>query len=119
MSEYDEQLAVFEYCHGYGGNLDNRLRMLHVIENTKGSGRPAAGATESAGIPDMMLPVAISPFHGLYIELKKKGGKVSTKQQAWIKALRQQGYAAEVCYGADDAIETMGQYLEGGWPPPF
>ena len=113
MSEYDEQLTVFEYCHGYGGNVDERLKMLHVIENTKGSGRPAAGAKESAGVPDMFLAIVIPPFHGLYIELKKKGGKVSPSQRDWIKRLRSHGYAAEVCYGADMAIATLQQYLSG------
>ena len=117
MTEYDEQLTVFEYAHGYGGNIEPRLRRLHVIENTKGSGRPAAGAKESAGVPDMFLAIAIPPFHGLYIELKVKGGKVSAKQRDWIKQLRAQGYAVEVCYGADDAILVLQQYLNGGVIP--
>ena len=119
MSEHDDQLTVFEYAHGFGGNLDNRLRMLHVIANGawKGTGKMEAGMKESAGIPDMMLPVAIPPFHGLYIELKVKSGRVSARQRKWIKALRQQGYAAEVCYGATDAILALDQYLSGGIPP--
>ena len=117
MAEYDEQLTVFDFAHGYGGNLDNRLRMLHAVENTKGAGRPPAGATESAGIPDMFLPVAINPFHGLYIELKAKKGRVSTKQREWQKRLRANGYASEICFGADKAIETLQQYLSGGLPP--
>ena len=117
MSEYDEQLTVFEYAHGYGGNLDERLKMLHAIENTKGAGRPPAGAKESAGVPDMFLSIAIPPFHGLYIELKVKGNRVSAKQMAWRKALRKQGYASEVCYGADIAIETLHQYLASELPP--
>jgi hypothetical protein len=117
MSEYDEQLAVFEYCHGYAGNLDERLTMLHVIENTKGAGRGPAGMVQSAGVPDLFLPVAIAPFHGLYIELKVRGGKVSTKQRDWQKRLRAQGFASEVCYGADEAIERLWMYLEGELPP--
>ena len=117
MTEYDEQLAVFEYAYGYGGNLDKRLRLLHVIENTKGAGRPAAGAKESSGIPDMFLPVAIAPFHGLYIELKALKGRVSPKQKDWQRALRQQGYASEIVFGADRAIELLHQYLDGKLPP--
>lgn len=117
MTEYDEQLTVFEYAHGYAGNLDSRLRMLHAVENDKGAGRPPAGSEESAGVPDMFLAVSIAPFHGLYIELKTRTGKVSAKQNRWQKALRLQGYASEVCYGADRAIEVLRQYLDGRLPP--
>ena len=117
MNEYDEQLTVFEYAHGLGGNLDNRLRMLHAVENTKGSGRPPAGAKESAGVPDMFLPVAVTPHHGLYIELKTEKGKVSAKQKDWQRALRQQGYASEICFGATAAIIVLEQYLNGNLPP--
>ena len=117
MSEYDEQLTIFEYAHGYAGNLDPRLRMLHAVENTKGEGRPPAGSEESAGIPDMFLAVSVAPFHGLYIELKTQTGKTSAKQKRWQKALRMQGYASVVCYGADRAIETLREYLDGKMPP--
>jgi len=117
MSEYHEQIAVFEFAHGYAGNIDERLRMLHAVENTKGAGRPAAGAHESAGIPDMFLPVAINPFHGLYIELKTRKGKVSPKQKNWQYRLRAEGYASEICFGADAAIGVLQQYLSGGLPP--
>ena len=119
MSEQQEQQAVFDFCYGYGGNLDSRLRMLYVIANGawKGVGRMEAGMAESAGIPDLCLPVPIYPFCGLYIELKAKGGKASSKQREWIKKLRAQGYAGEIVYGADNAIELLLQYLDGDLPP--
>ena len=119
MSESHEQQALFDYCHGLGGNVDNRLRMLHVIANGawRGVGQMEAGMKESAGIPDVFLPVPTAIFNGLYIELKVPGGKVSSKQREWIKALRRQGYAAEVCVGAEKAIEMIHQYLSGELPP--
>ena len=117
MTEYDEAMAVFDWAHGYGGNIDNRLRLLHPVENTKGAGRPPAGAEGAAGVPDHFLPVAIAPFHGLYIELKTTKGKPSAKQREWQKVLRVQGYASEICYGADKEIELLEQYLAGELPP--
>ena len=117
MTEYDEQLTVFDFAHGYAGNLEPRLKMLHAVENTKGAGRPHAGSEQSAGVPDMFLAVPVAPFHGLYIELKTKTGKPSAAQRRWQKALRLQGYASEICYGADEAIRTLGQYLDGKLPP--
>lgn len=117
MAERDEQQTVMDYAHGYGGNLDPRLKLLHPVENTKGSGRGPAGFEYCSGVPDMFLPVAIPPFHGLYIELKTATGKLSKNQKEWQWQLRQQGYAADVAYGADQAIELLRQYLAGGYPP--
>ena len=117
MTERDEQLTVFDYAYGYAGNLDSRLKMLFVIENTKGAGRGPAGYEFCAGVPDLMLPVPIHPFHGLFIELKTRTGKSSAKQKAWQKRLRAQGYASEICHGADGAMEILLFYLDGDLPP--
>ena len=66
-----------------------------------------------AGVPDLFLPVARGPYHGLFIEMKRqKGGKVSDAQKAWISALIDQGYLAVVCYGWKDAAELIEDYLE-------
>lgn len=66
-----------------------------------------------AGVPDIFLPAARGGYHGLFIELKRQtGGKVSREQEEMIKALRAQGYRAEVCRGWDEARETIQRYLE-------
>jgi hypothetical protein len=82
MTEYDEQLTVFDFAHGYAGNLEPRLKMLHAVENTKGSGRPPAGSEQSAGVPDMFLAVPVAPFHGLYIENENRETISSAKTLA-------------------------------------
>ena len=50
-------------------------------------------------------------YHGLYIEMKAIGGSPTQEQQAWIAALTEQGYAAQVCVGFEEAKETIEQYL--------
>jgi hypothetical protein len=59
----------------------------------------------------MCLPVPAGRHHGLYIELKAQGGRVSDEQKEWIAALRAQGYRAEVCVGADAAWGVICEYL--------
>lgn len=68
-----------------------------------------------AGIPDLFLPVARDPYHGLFIEMKAQGGKVSRLQQQWIKTLGSQGYRVEVCRGFDQARATLCAYLDIPW----
>lgn len=65
-------------------------------------------------MPDICLPVAKGGYNGLYIELKRvANGRVSEEQKRWLNALHEKGYAAEVCYGADDAIKMIMKYLKG------
>lgn len=51
----------------------------------------------------------------MFIEMKKADGKeadVSDEQVAFIEAMKAQGYAAIVCYGAKDAIAMIDEYMD-------
>lgn len=65
-----------------------------------------------AGIPDYFLPVAIAPFHGLYLELKAQKGTLQKSQKEWLNKLSEQGYATCVAYGADQAFDQITKYLQ-------
>ena len=65
-----------------------------------------------AGFPDLFLFVARGGYHGLFIELKAKGGRVSKAQADMIARLQEAGYLCCVCFGANSAIETIKAYLE-------
>ena len=67
-----------------------------------------------AGVPDLFLPIARQGFHGIWIEMKRsKGGKLSDAQTNWVWFLRDEGYEAYVCAGAEEAILTIKLYM--GW----
>lgn len=66
-----------------------------------------------AGCPDLCIPEPRGPYHGLYIELKRKsGGIISDTQKYWIAELRKRGYRAEVCKGSIAAIQLIEEYLK-------
>jgi hypothetical protein len=65
-----------------------------------------------AGVPDLMLPVARDPYHGLFIEMKTQKGRVSSKQKRWIKLLKEQGYRVDVCRCFEEARAVLCDYLE-------
>ncbi|EGW36483.1 VRR-NUC domain protein [Desulfosporosinus sp. OT] len=67
-----------------------------------------------AGVSDIFLPVARGGYHGLYIELKVKGGKLSTAQEWWLWETECQGYCSKVCFGWIEAKEVIEKYLGGG-----
>lgn len=64
-----------------------------------------------AGVSDLVLAVARNGMHGLFIEMKAIGGRVSVPQKEFIEEVRAQGYGAAVCYGFDEAKRVIREYL--------
>lgn len=110
------------------------LALLFAIPNGGERDRVTASRLKAegvkAGVPDLMLPVAmetttqrhdekrgmlitrIEQWHGLFIEMKKpKNGKVSVKQGDWHKYLGEQGYKVVTCFGWEEARDTLCWYL--------
>lgn len=118
LTEADEQEALFDWARVRICKYPE-LRLLHHIPNG-GSRNPIEAARLKGqgvkpGVPDLCLPVARGGFHGLYIEMKRrKGGRISPEQEAWLRELRKQGFRAEVCRGWEEAKNTLEEYLEGG-----
>lgn len=67
-----------------------------------------------AGVPDIFLPVARGGFHGLFVEMKAEGGRLSEKQEEWLADLHAQGYAVKVAYGWEEARKAIEAYLGMG-----
>jgi hypothetical protein len=66
----------------------------------------------SAGFPDLFIPKAIAPYHGLFLELKRqKGGTVSPAQRDWLRYLEENGYYAVTARGFEEAKEIIEHYF--------
>lgn len=67
-----------------------------------------------AGVSDLFLPVPCGPYHGLWIELKSGESprpRPTLAQRRWLERMRMLGYRAELCVGAEDALNTLDGYL--------
>jgi len=114
--ESNEQQALFQWAklmqYKHPG-----LELLHSIPNGgKRNIREAARLKKEgalAGVSDIFLPVARKGFHGLYIELKIKGGKLSENQKWWTEETSKQGYYSTVCFGWVEAKGVIERYLGG------
>ena len=113
-SEYEHQKTVVKFlrtampsilfCASAGG--------MHAGSKAEGARMKASGY--SAGFPDLFVYESRGEFSGLAIELKRdRKSKASPKQKEWIKKLKDRGYSAHVCHGADEAIKTIKEYLKG------
>ncbi len=66
------------------------------------------------GVSDYFIACPVGPYHGLWIEMKRAHrtlSKITPEQQAWLFSMLAKGYDAQICYGADHAIETVQNYL--------
>ena len=126
-SEHQMQAAVIQWwrlnCKRF--YIDERL--LFAIPNggarnaITGSLLKAEGVRK--GVPDLFLAVRSSPGdgtayrNGCFIEMKRKGGKISQEQTSYLRELANEGYEAHVCYTVDAAIKELERYASGYCPP--
>jgi hypothetical protein len=106
--EWQDQVTVIQYC-----TLNNIL-CNHTPNEGKRSfaeGRKLKQMGLSKGFPDISILEPRGGFHGLYIEMKRKGNKASEEQIKWLMELKSRGYATTLCYSADDAIEKIKRYM--------
>jgi hypothetical protein len=91
------------------------LRWLHAIPNG-GKRDPVTAARMKAegartGVADICLPVPRHGFHGLYIEMKKSGGRLSKEQVEFGAFVTEQGFSWQECVGWQEAVALLQKYL--------
>jgi len=63
------------------------------------------------GEPDLFFAIPVSPYHGLYIEMKTQGGRISPIQKEVHDDLREMGFLVMVCWTSNAAIAAIQSYL--------
>jgi hypothetical protein len=113
-TEHQEQVTLFCWV-GLVQSSHPELALLHAIPNG-GHRHKAVAARMKAegvkrGVPDLCLPVASDGYHGLYIEMKTRKGRLSSEQRKWGNALHAQGYRFRMCRSWQEAARTIADYL--------
>jgi hypothetical protein len=112
--EHAEQVALFKWVEIAKNRVPELALMFAIPNQSQGNvqrGRYYKAEGQRAGIPDTFLAVARRGYHGLFIEMKRQGGKVSENQLMWQALLKEQGYLSLVCVGAQDAIDKLSWYV--------
>jgi hypothetical protein len=111
-----EQEKVIKWARDNENNYPF-LWMLHSSLNGVKLSKTQAGKAKASGmlsgVLDLFLPVPRGKYHGLYIEMKSAKGRIMPSQSRYLKAVSDFGYAAFVCYSADEAIEKIKSYYFG------
>ena len=91
------------------------LKLLFHIPNGGTRNKVEAGHLKAqgvkAGVPDLFLPVARGRYHGLWIEMKKEGGKLSEAQNIWARWLFDEGYGHFIAFSWEQAAAILENYL--------
>ena len=110
-TESFEQRQLIQWCR-----TDPRLQYLFHIPNESVGGRGWITRNRQlgvkSGVPDLMLPIPAKGYHGMFIEMKTKTGRVSASQKKWIRALTDLGYLAVIARGWEDARDQIERYLD-------
>ena len=110
------QTALFQWAGLSAGKYPELRLMFHIPNGNRRdlvTGYHLKQQGLKAGLPDVCLPVARGQYHGLYLELKSERGRLQENQKAWLNDLSKQGYMCAVCYGFDEAKNTILNYLRG------
>jgi hypothetical protein len=116
VTEHGEQCAVIQWAWMQSGKWP-ALRFLFAIPN--GGMRHPAIAKKlkaegvKAGVSDLFLAYPAGGYCGLWIEMKVGKNKPTPEQEAWVNDMNANGYSAWICYGADEAIEVLTNYVQG------
>lgn len=110
MTESQEQRQLIQWCR-----TDPRLQFIFHIPNESVGGpgwlvRNRQMGVRS-GVPDLFYPVPMKGYHGLFIEMKTKTGRLSAVQKRWLNALNEMGYLAVVAHGWEEAKCQIMDYL--------
>ena len=116
-TESAEQQCLFRWAAHSRGKWPE-IELMYHIPNGGTRSKSEAGRFRAegvkAGVPDICLPVARGGYHRMYVEMKRrKGGRVSPEQAAWIDALIHEGYVAIVCRGWEEAAGQIEAYMCG------
>lgn len=113
-TEHAHQVALFMWA---SQNRDKypELEWMYAIPNGGERNVAVAGRLKAegvkSGVSDVCVPVARKRCHGLYIEMKKPGGKESANQKEFGAFLQAQGYAYFCCDHWELARDTIILYM--------
>lgn len=109
------QIQLMSWAKLQSGKYPELNLLFHIPNGGKRNAREAARFKQMGvkpGVPDLFLPVPVGRYHGLFVELKSEKGRLSDYQKQWQLELACKGYKVCTCYGLEQAVNAIKNYLE-------
>lgn len=118
-TEHQEQAWLFGWAAYMSGKYPMLGTMFAIPNGGKRHYKTAVDLKAEGvkpGVSDICFPYPNGTYHGLFIEMKRtKGGTLSDEQKNFIADMQKAGYGACVCYGFEQARETVMKYIKGDY----
>jgi hypothetical protein len=111
-TESNEQIAAMDWLRAQHPFIAEHT--LHIGNERKASyyaGYIMKRMGVLKGASDIFMAWPNGGYHGLFIEVKSKIGRPTVEQKAFIQRMIDRGYKAVICYGAEEVINTMREYI--------
>lgn len=119
-TESNEQIAAMDWLRAqYPAIAQYTLHIGNERKATYYAGYIMKRMGVLKGASDLFMAYPSGGYHGLFIEVKSKIGKPSLEQKAFIQRMSNVGYMARICYGAEEVINTMKEYIAYQGQPSF
>jgi len=116
-SEHMEQVKLFAWIKSKVQKYP-KMEFIFAVPNggmrSKAIGAKLKAEGVKSGVSDICVPIPIAPYHGAWIEMKSCNpkAKASTEQKTFAKAMLKNGYQVYLCRGAENAIQSLSDYLQ-------
>jgi len=113
-SEHLIQASFFELCRLFEVQ-DPRLKNVFSIPNGGLRNKAVAAKLKKeglqAGVLDVFCMVPSGRFNGLWVEFKRKGGRLTKEQVSFAMRATAAGYPVIVATDPEDAFRALKKYL--------
>lgn len=105
---------------GYAMTYNGRPLTDYLYSVPNGGKRNAREAARlkaqgvKAGVPDLVLPIAVGGYGGLYIELKYGKNGLTNHQLDFHQRLREGGQRVVTCWTLTETVNQLCDYLRPG-----
>lgn len=114
ITEHHIQAAAFDLIRLRAIN-DWRYQLIYAIPNGGkrhiGVARKMKAEGQKSGVWDMSVDVPCGDYHGLKIEVKRPGGKLTPDQLLMGRLYQKAGYFCKVCYSTLEIMSAIENYL--------
>lgn len=111
QSEHDLQVACVNWFR-----LQYPNEIIYAVPNGGQRNVIVASKLKSegvlSGVSDLFVMLSKGGFHGLYIEMKRKGGKLTDNQKEFFKTATNKGYLCSKCESFEDFHNTITTYMK-------
>lgn len=102
-------------CRESAFRMQHPGKLIHAIPNGGARNIVTAAKLKAegvvAGVPDLFIPEPSGQYHGLFVEMKVKGGRLQQTQKNMIGKLKERGYKCDVCWSLDDFMKVVNEYF--------